>query len=286
MITSSRLALVLGILMATLVLSSAGVSHAWAINYDELVHDTNAPTTATVGATYTYVYTPQGGATSSASIADGPSWLTFTWQTNTFSGTPTAAGSYLVQVVEVVDGYGITILVYWYINVTANDYTVTFNSDGGSGVAPKTVTAGDPYGALPISTKSGYTFDGWYLGSTKVTPSMTPSSDVTLVAHWIPNVIQYTAPSGGNLAVGTLWSNQLSTTPGVAISISGASTSWIHANGGQLSGVPTSAGIYEVTVTLTAPNYISMERTFTLTVVPQFVVTNSPAAGAIAYVVI
>jgi hypothetical protein len=98
------------------------------------------------------------------------------------------------------------------------------------------------------------------------------------------NPIQYTAPTG-NLAAGTYWSHQLSTTPGVSITVSGAGTSWIQVGEGMIYGVPPSDGEYEVTVLMTAPNHISQEQTFTLTVVPELVLTNSPAAGAIAYVV-
>lgn len=53
----------------------------------------------------------------------------------------------------------------------------------------------------------------------------------------------------------------------------------------MVSGVPPTAGVYEVSVLLTAPNHISQSKSFTLNVVPQLVLTNSPAAGAIAYVV-
>ena len=41
---------------------------------------------------------------------------------------------------------------------------------------------------LPTPTKNGYTFAGWYNGSTKVTgTSYTPTANVTLTAHWTAN---------------------------------------------------------------------------------------------------
>lgn len=165
-------------------------------------------------------------------------------------------------------------------------YTITFDSAGGSAVSPRQVVVGDAYGTLPTPTKAGYTFLGWYDGTTRVTESTVPTKDVTLRAEWSPNIIQYTAPPTGNLAAGTYWTHQLSTTPDVSITVSGAGTSWIQVNGGTLFGVPPSAGVYEVSVTLTAPNHISQSQSFTLNVVPQLVLTNSPAAGAIAYVVL
>jgi len=168
---------------------------------------------------------------------------------------------------------------------TIDYYTITFDSAGGSAVSPRQVAVGDAYGELPTPVKEGYTFLGWYDGTTRVTESTVPTKDVTLRAEWSPNIIQYTAPAG-NLAAGTYWSHQLSTTPGVSITVSGAGTSWIQVNGGMLSGVPPSAGVYEVSVTLTAPNYLSQSQSFTLNVVPKLEVTNNPAAGAIAYVVL
>jgi len=168
---------------------------------------------------------------------------------------------------------------------TIDYYTITFDSAGGSAVSPRQVAVGDAYGELPTPVKEGYTFLGWYDGTTRVTESTVPTKDVTLRAEWSPNIIQYTAPAG-NLAAGTYWSHQLSTTPDVSITVSGAGTSWITVNGGMLSGVPPSAGVYEVSVTLTAPNYLSQSQSFTLNVVPKLEVTNNPAAGAIAYVVL
>lgn len=52
-----------------------------------------------------------------------------------------------------------------YAKWTPNNYTVTFNANGGS-VSPtsKTVTYDGEYGTLPLPTKSGYTFVGWYTG--------------------------------------------------------------------------------------------------------------------------
>ena len=90
-------------------------------------------------------------------------------------------------------GYG-----NWEIFVTGGGsgtytYTVTFNVNGGESLTSsertKTVTYGQTYGALPIPTRSGYTFTGWYTASTGgslVTSSsvFTGSSDQTLYAHW------------------------------------------------------------------------------------------------------
>ena len=50
-----------------------------------------------------------------------------------------------------------------YSKWTANKYTVTFDANGGSvSTSSNTVTYGGKYGTLPIPTRTGYNFDGWY----------------------------------------------------------------------------------------------------------------------------
>ena len=64
-------------------------------------------------------------------------------------------------------------------------YTVTFDSQGGSHVSSQTVKEGTTI-SLPIPTRDGYKFLGWYTeatGGSKVT-SLTVTKNVTLYAHW------------------------------------------------------------------------------------------------------
>ena len=69
-------------------------------------------------------------------------------------------------------------------------YTVSFDPNGGSfSVASKTVRYYDKYGELPVPTRYGYTFDGWYTasdgGSRRYeTSTMSRMEDHTLYAHW------------------------------------------------------------------------------------------------------
>ena len=69
---------------------------------------------------------------------------------------------------------------------TANQYTITFETDGGSACADITVTFGQTYGTLPTPEKAGYTFAGWYAGETPVTAEtmVEITADQTLTAHW------------------------------------------------------------------------------------------------------
>ena len=74
-----------------------------------------------------------------------------------------------------------------YAHWTANRYTITFDNAGGQNtITTKEVSYGQTYGTLPTPTKAGYTFDGWYNGSTKVTESDTVNitSNKTLTARW------------------------------------------------------------------------------------------------------
>ena len=68
----------------------------------------------------------------------------------------------------------------------AQDYTVTFNSNGGSAVSPITGQAWSSF-VMPIPTKSGMSFAGWYTdeGLTRLyTNPVIPAANLTLYAKW------------------------------------------------------------------------------------------------------
>ncbi len=83
-------------------------------------------------------------------------------------------------------------------------HTVTFNSNGGSGVASQGVLDGSS-ALLPTSpTMTGYTFAGWYADSSLTAPFTfaTPiSADITLYAKWTINNYTVTFNSNGGSAV-------------------------------------------------------------------------------------
>ena len=87
-------------------------------------------------------------------------------------------------------GYGILHVGRLLSIATGMRHTVTFNANGGS-VSPssKFVEQGEPYGELPMPTRDGYAFDGWFTaanGGRQVTPETTVnlSGSQTLYAHW------------------------------------------------------------------------------------------------------
>lgn len=68
--------------------------------------------------------------------------------------------------------------------------TVTFDANGGTtDTQTKTVQYGSTYGELPVPTRKGYTFDGWYTGKSSGTvvtsgTQVETTGDHTLYAHW------------------------------------------------------------------------------------------------------
>ncbi len=65
-----------------------------------------------------------------------------------------------------LDDYAITGDVTLYAVWKANTYSVTFDANGGEvTTSDKKVTYDSVYGDLPVPTRVGYTFNGWYIGS-------------------------------------------------------------------------------------------------------------------------
>lgn len=69
---------------------------------------------------------------------------------------------------------------------------LSFDTMGGSYIAPQYHDIGSTVTDLPTPKRTGYTFDGWYTkNGTKVT-SLTISEDTTLYANWTPGMTHYT----------------------------------------------------------------------------------------------
>ena len=80
---------------------------------------------------------------------------------------------------------------------TANSYTIAFDTDGGSAVAPITQDYGTAITAPADPTREGYTFIGW----DKAIPSTMPAENVTITAKWKVNQYTITFDSNGGSAV-------------------------------------------------------------------------------------
>ncbi len=82
-----------------------------------------------------------------------------------------------------------TVVALW----TPNRYTISFNSAGGSVVAPITETYGSVVTAPPSPTKTGHTFAGW----APALPATVPAENRTVVAQWATNRYTITFDSAG-----------------------------------------------------------------------------------------
>ena len=109
----------------------------------------------------------------------------------TFNGWYTAAsGGSQVSSATTMAASNTTIHAHW----TAKTYTVTFNSNNGTTASPasKTVTYDSTYGTLATTSRTGYTFAGWWTaasGGSQVVSSTTVkiTAAQTLYAHWTEN---------------------------------------------------------------------------------------------------
>jgi len=191
------------------------------------------------GGTGSYIVadiTPGNSVTVLSSEETGISRENFTftgWNTEADgSGTPYAP----TDEVTVYDN--MTLYAQWAIN----EYTVTFDSNGGSGVDSQSVS----YGAAVIRpedpTKEGYTFDGWYTDDGIFENSWdfdidTVSGDMTLYAKWT-ETIQQEIPAQPTEPIGSTEQTQPTEIPGTTCPQTGDSGSmilWILVFCGSLS---------------------------------------------------
>ena len=129
------------------------------------------------------------------------------------------------------------LLLIWEKAIGENPttHTVTFDSMGGSEIAPKEVVSGLKIKAPSTPTKDKYLFRGWYEDNTHSVPfdfNNTPiTSDMTLYAKWeAANSINEIRLAGdfqyGTVPVGTLPSfNPATTTEGIRM---GTNAGWSY----------------------------------------------------------
>ena len=86
------------------------------------------------------------------------------------------------EIPETMPAENITVKAQWEIN----QYTIAFDTNGGSGIAPITQDYGTEITAPDNPTRKGYTFKGW----DKEIPETMPAENITVKAQWEIN--QYT----------------------------------------------------------------------------------------------
>ena len=86
------------------------------------------------------------------------------------------------------------------------EYTITFNTNGGSAIEPITQVWGTPVTKPTNPTKPGYTFGGWYsdedLTIPAEVPTKMPADNITITAKWKP--INYKIRFDANGGQGTM----------------------------------------------------------------------------------
>ena len=136
------------------------VFKGWAPTVAETVTG-NVTYVAQWNALYTVTYTD--GVDGEELFADQSTTVEAGSKTPAFPRTPERAGytfsGWAPEVAETVTE-NVTYTAQW----TANDYTLSRDSNGGDELADVTVTMGQPYGdAIVASPRAGYTEDGWFL---------------------------------------------------------------------------------------------------------------------------
>jgi len=239
--------------------------------------------------TYTVSFDADGGTVSPTSqvkrfdsaygkAADGTAANALPMPTKTgytFSGwyaSSDYSGTRITDSTVVATAANHTLFAKW----TANNYTVTFNANGGT-VSPTTQVKqfDSTYGksadgttdeALPTPARAGFTFDGWWTakdgGGTQVlnTTAFVTANNPTLFAKWtvIPIEVE---------ATGTMPEGAYGSAYSAAIAVEGGSGSFTYeltdgtlpasvslSEGGVLSGTPKSFGTYTLTILVSDEN--------------------------------
>lgn len=115
----------------------------------------------------------------------------------TFSGWYTSA----VGGTKVTSATVVNADTTYYAHWEKSTFLVTFNANGGT-VSPSqsSVQKGATVGTLPIPTRTGYNFLGWYTsatGGTKVSASTVVNGDVTYYAQWEKAIVTITLDANG-----------------------------------------------------------------------------------------
>ncbi len=194
--------------------------------------------------------------------------------------------------------YGSTETLYAVWKEKTYTSTLKFDANGGSG-SPTTMT----YASTSTSAHTftiptteprwtGHIFLGWSGSSDATSAGYQPGSAVsvpcdgsmTLYAVWEnAQLVISTEPPAGSLRIGQSWSYAPSVgKDGCTVSVTGAD--WLSVSDGTISGTPTSAGTYDVTVTVSKDGYIDAVQGFRIKVYSTLGFDSDPVAtGVFAY---
>ncbi len=241
--------------------------------------------------TYTVSFVTNGGTPcGTVNIESGKSiWLPYTTREgHSFDGWYDPDGKWVGPIRGTYyPTKNITLYAHWVEDAVV--YTVSFNGNGGTSPSSQTVQSGTSV-SLPSTSQDGYSFDGWYTSASGGTfvgnagSAYTPSGNITLYAHWTKLNVTMSSVSGTtDIVVGSSATYTFTGTAGCSVSISGASWLTAASDGSTyyLTGVPTVAGVYNVTVTLSKSGYTSASASVSIKAVEQLTFLSVPTAGMI-----
>ena len=164
------------------------------------------------GTNYTYTLQNDSGATSTlvTAVSGNGGSVSINGQDLSTGGSATVAipnsGTTDIVVKIGTKTYTLTILRNSGTGGGATSYTLTFDTNGGSAIAPITQDYGTAITAPADPTKTGYTFAGW----TPAIPATMPAENMTIKAQWRYNgggssgysyyTIKTTAGAGGSIS--------------------------------------------------------------------------------------
>lgn len=134
----------------------------------------------------------------------------------------------------------ITLTAHW---MEDKKYTVKFDSAGGSSVSSQTIYENGKVTRPSNPTKSGFTFDGWYLNNVEYNFNSVVTSNMTLVAHW-------TSVETSNLenAKSAIQSSYNITTGGQVISVTSSGCTITLSNPNSIAKITRGTSDTEVTL--------------------------------------
>ena len=100
------------------------------------------------------------------------------------------------EIPETMPAENITVKAQWEIN----QYTITFDTNGGSEIAPITQDYGTEITAPDNPTRKGYTFKGW----DKEIPKTMPAENITVKAQWEINQYTITFDTNGGSEIDSI----------------------------------------------------------------------------------
>ena len=136
--------------------------------------------------------------------------------------------------------YTLTILRNSGTGGGATSYTLTFDTNGGSAIAPITQDYGTAITAPADPTKTGYTFAGW----TPAIPSTMPAENMTIKAKWTVNQYTLTFDTNGGSTIAPITQDY-----GTAITAPADPTKIGYTFAGWTPAIPTTMPAENLTVT-------------------------------------